>query len=109
VAEFEKTRIAERMEDGRRGKRAKGGHTGGQPPYGYSVEGAGAQAKLVTNEAEQETINDARRLHAKGRSYRDIATLLMKRGKLARNGKPFASTQVMRMLKSQSKRVGDAL
>ena len=109
VAEFEKTRIAERMEDGRRGKRAKGGHTGGQPPYGYTVEGTGALAKLVADEAEQETIKDAKRLYAKGRSYRDIATLLMKRGKLARNGKPFASTQVMRMLKSQSKRVGETL
>ena len=34
-AEFERARIRERISDGKRGKMARGGHAGGEPPYGF--------------------------------------------------------------------------
>jgi putative DNA-invertase from lambdoid prophage Rac len=39
IAEFERTRVLERMNEGRAGKAKRGGHIGGDAPYGYRVEG----------------------------------------------------------------------
>ncbi len=39
VAEFERWRIAERMNDGRKAKLAKGGYAGGHAPYGWRAVG----------------------------------------------------------------------
>jgi DNA invertase Pin-like site-specific DNA recombinase len=36
VAEFERQRIADRMREGRTGKRQRDGHIGGQAPYGMA-------------------------------------------------------------------------
>jgi putative DNA-invertase from lambdoid prophage Rac len=47
IAEFERTRVLERMNEGRAGKAKRGGHIGGDAPYGYRVEGAGKAARLV--------------------------------------------------------------
>lgn len=63
-AEFERERIAERMEDGRRGKRARhvhlgsgaGAWVGGKPPLGYSKVGEGKTSTLVPNPEEQAVI-----------------------------------------------------
>lgn len=54
VAEWERERVVERMVDGRRSKRAKGGYTGGYVPYGYTLEGEGKDAKLVPIKEEQQ-------------------------------------------------------
>src|SRR5271156_1644951 len=40
VAEFERGRIAERMQDGRKGKKQRNGHLGGIAPYGFKVVGS---------------------------------------------------------------------
>lgn len=53
IAEFERDRIKERTIDGRKSKRAKQGHIGGQPPFGYQVVGEGKAAMLV-EDAEQQ-------------------------------------------------------
>lgn len=55
-AEFERERIAERMEDGRRGKRARNGHLGGEPPLGFTKVGEGKLSQLVPNPDEQKVI-----------------------------------------------------
>jgi DNA invertase Pin-like site-specific DNA recombinase len=73
VAEFEKSRIADRMREGRQGKAARGGHIGGQAPYGYRVEGKGRGATLVPVEAEKAIVQAVRELRAQRFSYAVIA------------------------------------
>ena len=52
-AEFERMRIRERIAEGKTGKLARGGHAGGEAPYGWRIEGAGRLARLVEEPAEQ--------------------------------------------------------
>src|SRR5262249_18329694 len=51
-AEFERNRIAERMDEGRNAKRERGGFIGGEPPFGFSRIGNGRDAVVVENEKE---------------------------------------------------------
>lgn len=53
VAEFERDRILERTNEGRRAKRVAGGHTGGSAPFGYRVEGTGKGARIVEVNEQQ--------------------------------------------------------
>jgi DNA invertase Pin-like site-specific DNA recombinase len=99
VSEFERGRILERMSDGRKGKKVAGGHIGGQAPFGRRVVGAGREAVLEPDGAEQAIIERAKELRAMGKSFREICTQLTREGLFSRNGTPFASTQVLRMLK----------
>jgi len=81
LAEMERERIAERMRDGRAAKRSRGGHTGGNPPFGYRAEGAGRQAVLVPVPVEQEALATAREAREAGMSLRRIEALVrMKHG-----------------------------
>lgn len=97
-AEFERDRIAERTADGRRGKKAKGGHVGGHAPYGYRADGSGRSAMLVEYLPEQKTIAGIRELAGKGLGPTAIARELTYAGVLNREGKPFAKTQIVRIL-----------
>jgi DNA invertase Pin-like site-specific DNA recombinase len=97
VAEFEKSRIADRMREGRVGKRQRGGHIGGQAPYGFRVEGKGRGATLVSVEAEQAIVQMVRDLRVQRLSYADIAAHLNAAGKLTRVGTPFTAMQAMRL------------
>jgi putative DNA-invertase from lambdoid prophage Rac len=101
IAEFERTRIAERMDEGRKGKKAKGGHIGGHDPYGYRVAGSGRDAKLVPVDAEQEVIARARELRGGNLSLRKISNQLVSDGYLNRQGGPFTAVQIERMVKTQ--------
>jgi DNA invertase Pin-like site-specific DNA recombinase len=56
VAEFERERILERTNEGRRAKARRGGHVGGTAPFGYRVEGRGREARLVEVPEEQAAI-----------------------------------------------------
>lgn len=100
VAEFERQRIRERMIEGRAGKRARGGHVGGDAPYGYRKEGAGRVAALVEDPAEQELVETIRKRHNRGMSLRRIAALMTKEGKTTRAGTPFSAGQLHRILKA---------
>jgi len=98
-AQFERERIRERITDGKRAKRARGGHTGGPVPFGYKKVGEGARAVLVKNEVETEHAAAARYHfnHLKrGPTY--IAQLLAEEGMLGRDGKPYGRMAVWRMI-----------
>ena len=101
-AEFERERIAERMADGRKGKKARGGHIGGDAPYGWRKVGTGREARLVEDENEQRTIALAARLRAEGSSYDKVARALEVRGHLNRLGTRFKSVQIQRMMATTS-------
>jgi DNA invertase Pin-like site-specific DNA recombinase len=102
-AEWERWRIAERMNDGRQGKKRKGGHIGGSAPYGYRVEGKMREARLIPIEAEQATISEARRLRNTGMTLRAVSHALVAAGRLNRHGKPFTPVQVERMVKREAR------
>lgn len=74
VAEFERERLKERLAMGREGKRAKGGHTGGNRPFGYRVIGQGQDAMLVENPDEISAIATIECLAAQGMSLRGISS-----------------------------------
>lgn len=98
TAEFERWRIAERMNDGRRGKRANGGHQGGDAPFGFKVVGKGRAAKLEPDDHEQAIVQLMCELRQGGRSYRRITPELTRRGLLSRSGTPFGSAQIRRIV-----------
>lgn len=100
TAQFERERIYERTQEGRRGKRARGGHTGGTAPFGYWIQGSGRTATLIRNEDEQAHIQRAYTLrHECDRSIQQVASMLAREGIVGRNGKPYGEMAVWRMLK----------
>lgn len=98
VAEFERSRIAERTAEGRKAKGARGGLMGGSAPYGFRVEGKGRDAVLVADEGEQAVVELVRYLQGSGLSNQQIVSRLAADGITSRSGKPFAWNQVARIL-----------
>lgn len=97
-AEFERQRIRERMIQGKAAKIKKGGHAGGEAPYGYRIVGEGRSARLEENPAEQEVLNAIRdKVHLQMFSNAVMARELNARGLRNRTGKPFATYQVQRI------------
>jgi len=97
-AEFEKWQILERMADGKRSKKAKGGHIAGSAPYGYRVVGVGKTAMLETLPSEQSVIAEIMRLHSAGGSIPHIISTITPDMK-SRSGKPFTSVQINRIIR----------
>lgn len=95
LAEFERDQISERTTTAMQFKKAKGERVG-SIPYGFILDDDGIS--LTENVAEQAVIREARELHKGGLSLRKIAAELDKRGFSARNGQPFAASQVQRMV-----------
>lgn len=75
-------------------KRSRGERVG-SIPFGFACGADGVH--LVPVEAEQTTIATAREL-AHGRSLRAVASELAARGMLSRTGRPFAASQISRMV-----------
>lgn len=96
-AELERSRISERMADGRAAKKRKAGHIGGYAPYGFRKRGSGREAILVPDCDEQTLVQLARKLAA-DRSPMQVTREINKRGYRTRAGTFFQLTQVQRML-----------
>jgi putative DNA-invertase from lambdoid prophage Rac len=96
-AEFERDRIRERTEEGRRGKRARRGFMGGGVPIGFKVQGKGRDAQLEEDEREQAAIKKAKELaeggHQPGRIGRYLSMYYP-----TRSGKKWQCVQVQRLL-----------
>jgi|SRR5215475_10495271 len=99
-AEFERWRIKERMNDGRAGKKTKGGHIGGSAPYGFRVEGKGRDARLIPIESEQAAVVEAKRLRANHLTLSQVSAALATQGCFNRLGRPFTPVQIERMVKA---------
>lgn len=101
VANFERERIGERIEAGRRGKAEKGGHLGGLAPFGYRIEGARASSRLVPNSEEQAVLKLMRkRIEQMGDTPTDVANFLNEERIATRSGKPWQCVQVQRALRA---------
>ncbi|MGD0679743.1 MAG: recombinase family protein [Polyangiaceae bacterium] len=96
AAQYERALIRARTKAALGAKRAKGEKTGGDAPYGFTVDGG----RLVAVENEQAAIARARELSAEGRSLRAVAAALAGEGHVSRTGRPFAAMQIARMVVS---------
>lgn len=56
MAEFEKSRIAERILAGKTAKKERGGYMGGRRPFGYYIAGTGKDATLMPHPEEYPVI-----------------------------------------------------
>ena len=100
VAQLERTMIRERMLNGKKAKKAKGGHIGGKTPYGYRVVGSGREARLEAVDEEQKVLSTVKEFLT-DRPYLSVSYtkgLLDDAGLTARNGKPFFPMQVKRIM-----------
>jgi DNA invertase Pin-like site-specific DNA recombinase len=85
VAQFERTRLAERILDAKAEMRRTGRHQGGTRPFGYRLAPRPASAKgtapvLIPDEAEQEAIAEIVRLRAYGMPLKQIQAAMSTRG-----------------------------
>jgi DNA invertase Pin-like site-specific DNA recombinase len=76
IAEFEKSRLAERREEGRTSKRQAGGFVGGSVPFGYLVQGEGKSSRLVPDPAKADVVAFILQMRAASKSSREIAKLV---------------------------------
>ncbi len=97
IAEFERDRIRERTEEGRRGKRARRGFMGGGVPIGFKVQGKGRDAQLEEDEREQKAIAWAKQAAEDGHKPSRIARYLSKYHP-TRSGRKWQMVQVQRIL-----------
>lgn len=95
-AEFERSRIMERMTEGRAAKRARGGPLG-RAPFGFKIVGKGPTSTLVPDEREQEVLAVVKELTGRYERKR-ISRHLRLKGYVSRSGKPFEVTQVQRLM-----------
>jgi DNA invertase Pin-like site-specific DNA recombinase len=96
AAEMERNLIREHTASAMAYKAHKGEYLGGRLPYGYELANDGI--KLVPIEREQRVLRKARKLRKDGWSLRAIAAKLSKDGTRTRSGRPFAATQIKRMV-----------
>ncbi|CAL9534307.1 hypothetical protein SUDANB106_04122 [Streptomyces sp. enrichment culture] len=91
-AEMEWNTIRERTQGGLQKKAEAGGWPGGQPPYGYRIEGKGKRGShLVIDDREAEVLREARRmLVEEGLSTPDVAARLNAQGLMTRSGRPWS-------------------
>jgi site-specific DNA recombinase len=96
-AEFEKSRITERLVSGRIKKFDKGGYAGGNLSLGYnSIEG-----RLEVNEQEAETVRLIKKLRKSGLSMQSIARRLNNEHiNTKRGGKGWYASTVLSVLKN---------
>jgi putative DNA-invertase from lambdoid prophage Rac len=102
-AQFERERICERITEGKRAKRERGGHVGGPTPFGFAKVGVGPKAILVPNELELDHAKEARKLASVGRTCSAVARLMAREGMLGRDGQPYDRTAVWRMINKESR------
>jgi site-specific DNA recombinase len=97
-AEFEKSLISSRLSSGRKTKARNGGYAGGKAPIGYKAE-RGDKA-LILDDVKASTVRRVFELSdAKPEaSLQKIADILNKEGYSTKEGKPFHSMQVKRIL-----------
>jgi putative DNA-invertase from lambdoid prophage Rac len=77
VAEAERDRIRERIQDVKTHQKRQNRYLGGTVPFGWSVGDDGA---LVKDESQQGAIRTMRRMRSRGKSLRDIAEAMQAKG-----------------------------
>lgn len=86
VAEMERDNINKRTSGGRKVKAARGGYSGGRPPYGYAPQ----NGKLVIVPEEAEVVRFVIEAKENGVTYQTICNSLNDAGKTNRSGTKFS-------------------
>jgi len=76
VAEFERERIAERLNEGREAKKQIKGYIGGKRPFGYRIVGQGKESYLRKVRSEQDAIEHMKALREEGVPFRQISDVI---------------------------------
>ena len=97
--ELERRMIAKHLRDGRLAKKARGGHSVGPAPYGYTTK----DGVLSEVPAEQAALRLMRRLHSEGKTTRDIAAALNEGDHPTQRGGTWASATDSRILARRTK------
>jgi DNA invertase Pin-like site-specific DNA recombinase len=100
-AEFERGRIVERITTGKYLKKKKGGHVGGEAPYGYRIVGRGPNAVLEADPEEQKVVEMIREriknahdvFFSPSKTVKEFKELDIK----TRTGKHFQNCQIRRI------------
>lgn len=90
VAEMERENITKRTSGGRKVKAARGGYSGGRPPYGYSP----LNGKLVIVPEEAEVVRYIIGAKDSGATYQSICDHLNAEGKTNRSGSKFSVSTI---------------
>lgn len=86
VAEMERDNINKRTSGGRKVKAARGGYSGGRPPYGYAPQ----NGKLVIVPEEAEIVRYVIGAKESGKTFQAICDTLNSEGKTNRSGTKFS-------------------
>lgn len=86
VAQQERENISKRTSGGRRMKAARGGYSGGRPPYGYTPQ----NGKLIIVPEEAEIVRMVIGAKDSGETYQSICDKLNAAGKTNRSGTKFS-------------------
>lgn len=91
VAKMERENINKRTSAGRGVKAAKGGYSGGRPPYGYRAANHG----LEIIPAEAEVVRDVFRMKDdEGKTYQNVCDYLNSKGLTNRSGSKFSISTI---------------
>jgi DNA invertase Pin-like site-specific DNA recombinase len=99
INEYDRAMIVQRVQAGRRIKKANGGYAGGQPPFGY--RGGDGSKELVPDECEYAVLARMLQLDAEGQSTRAIAHVLNSEGLFNRAGGRWMSASVARLIRRE--------
>lgn len=106
-AELERGMIRARLRSGRKRKRERGGYTGGPTvPFGYRVEGQGAEARLVPDDREQQVVERVMALRAEGLTLKLTAAELNRMDVAPPSGKGRWHPATIRRVLAARKRLG---
>ena len=94
LAEFERDQISDRTRFALAHKKANGEKTGGDIPFGYTVE----DGRLIEDTSEQKALGLIRDLRAKGYTLRAICDELAKEGYRTRRGNATWHPQVLKQI-----------
>ncbi|MBB0243003.1 transposase [Streptomyces alkaliphilus] len=103
-AEFEYNLIRERTQAGLQIKATQGGWTGGQPPYGWRIEGKGMRgSRLVVDPDERRVLRQIWTMLVQDRlTLRQTAARLNATGTYTRMGRPWSHQNLRNKLKSDA-------
>lgn len=107
VAQMERDLIRERSIAGQRAKSARGLWPGGQPSFGWRLEGEGPAATPVPDLGERETLRHMVKLALAGRTTGQIADELNQQGYPSRTGAAWVATVVRRILRNPTLTTGE--
>ena len=104
VSQWEREAIGERTSAAMQQMRTEGRYTGGRIPYGYDLE----NGYLVPNSHEQKCLKIVRQMELTQKNLSAIGRSLAEMGFTSRNGKPYTTIQVQRLLKTdEDKRISN--